>query len=127
MTGKHGIGSPISDYILTAWQCSFEYIDGENNCRNSDIVYKATDAADAVDSARRWLNGRMKDVPEFYKRFIYFQISPYPIGPISETGQYQTGGSFRIMEWSRDRAGVDMDIYCDWKIEEYSRKSEKEG
>lgn len=84
------------------------------------ITYSADTPAEAVASALRWIKSR-EAMPDLFGNFVYFQISPHCIGPIDASGSLLTRTGMRIMEWSQDRAGVDMDTYCDWKIAEYSK------
>jgi len=112
--------------ILAAWKLGYECrpAKGESLNTNGSIVYTAESAAEAVAAGLRWMKGR-EAYPEFFGEFMYFQISPYVIGPIDSHGSLHPGAGMRLMEWSRDRAGVDKETYCDWKIAEYQRKEEK--
>lgn len=96
-----------------------EYLDA----RSGHIIYHAEDEADAVVSGLRWMKGREK-FPDLFGEFTYFQISPYVIGPIGEKGELNPSHGFRLMEWSRCRAGVDKETYCDWKVAEFSKRKD---
>lgn len=117
--------------IIPAWKLGYECrqpkgMEDVQGGRNGSITFTAPTASEAVASARRWMRGRLK-FPEFFGEFTYFQISPYQIGPIDENGSLSPGAGFRLMEWSRCRAGVDMETYCDWKIAEYQRLEAKDA
>jgi hypothetical protein len=99
------------------YECEADYGPG-----NGALIFTAENDSDAVASALRWMQGRTKIIPQVFKKFTYFEISPYEIGPIDEKGGMHNGRSFRLMEWSRCRAGVDMETYCEWKIAEYTKK-----
>jgi hypothetical protein len=101
------------------WELSYQY-KCNNLALDGSFIYRADEAAKAVASAKRWINCRLL-FPEFFQEFYYFQISPYEVGQINDQGQLLTRRGMRLMEWSRDRAGVDLDTYCDWKVAEYSR------
>lgn len=112
-----------------AYELSYEYRGGPAlpEARNSSLIYSAPSASEAVAAAQRWMEGRLIAVPEFFARFTYFQIHPYIIGPIDDKGGLFNSRQFRLMEWSRDRAGVDMATYCEWKIAEYQKSEAKDN
>jgi len=115
-----------------AWELSYEYKMPAFNgipasYSHGKIIYSSPSAQEAVAAAQRFMNGRVKAAPEFFERFVHFQIHPYVIGPIDEHGGIFNSRQFRTMEWSRDRAGVDLDTYCAWKIEEFKRLEAKSG
>lgn len=112
--------------VFGAWKLSYECrpAKGESRHTNGSIVYSAESQADAIASGLRWMKGR-EAYADLFGAFMYFQISPYVIGPIDSNGSLHPGTGMRLMEWSRDRAGVDKETYCDWKIAEYQRKAGK--
>lgn len=102
------------------WSLQYEYR-YPGGVRSDSINFSALDESDAVAAALRYMQGREK-IPEFFTELLYFQIHPLTIGTIGPLGEYGTKIGFRLMEWSRDRAGVDKETYCEWKIAEWSRK-----
>lgn len=86
------------------------------------FIFESENEVTAVIEANAWMDSRETELPEFFGLFLYYQISPYTIHRIDDKGHLTGGASFRLLEWSHDRAGVDRHTYRDWKVAEFSKE-----
>lgn len=103
------------------FRLSYEYKGGSAVPGHSggNIEFEADNRSDALRSAVRWMDNRTKAAPEIFGEFVYFKLCPYSIYRIDDKGGCLTGGGFRLMEWSLDRAFIERDTYVDWKCSEW--------
>lgn len=96
-----------------AYQCS-----AEGN--RQSLVFESENEATAIEEVNAWMDSREAELPEFFGKFLYYQIFPYTIHRIDDKGHLTGGASFRLLEWSHDRAGVDRHTFRDWMVAKFT-------
>lgn len=91
--------------------CYFLYTDeddGNTYERCSEIHYTADTREDAVDAAWRFVQGRMKAIPDYFERIGCIKISTFNPLPIGNQGELRGATFMPFYEWKLDWIGRSM-------------------
>lgn len=111
-----------TNLTFSCYSCQYEYwLPDKVDVTQTTITYTAASGAEAVLASLRFWKSRER-MPDLFGPLLYLQIHPMTIGGIDEKGSLTGRKSFRLLEWSRDRAGVDLETYVQWKVAEYTKR-----
>jgi hypothetical protein len=92
------------------FQAAISFQDDENIAtgtgRGITLVFEAEDAADAVNSLRRWWLCRHRAAPKHFRKLGCVKLYTYDITRVSDDGGCRTGTTaFPFYEWKSDTLG----------------------
>lgn len=112
----------MADTTVMCYSASFEFFTEENRVQNCIIDFSADDMPEAIRSAVRWWDGRLKHVNEYFNRALCVKVYPKVIGPIGPGGELNTRNGIFWFEWKYDTAGMSLNDYVEMDIERHTRK-----
>jgi hypothetical protein len=116
----------MTGQVHACYRADFEFLNDFREVRSSDILYTSDNPDAAIREAVAWWRGRERNLSSHFAKILCIKVTPYEVGPLIN-GMLHNPCAFGIFEYKCDTAGLPLDEYVEYRINERARYAAMKG